>query len=115
MPILPPQVLSGILPISRVSAVPACIHYAARLLPIERILKLAHPATQLAEPADKRTWRDGQRPEARKTKDISWTGMDILTAYADAKGWLTAKAGRQDINRAGNASACDTRCVVDCG
>lgn len=30
--------------------------------------------------------------------------MDILTAYADKKGWVTAKAGRPDVNRAGNAS-----------
>lgn len=30
--------------------------------------------------------------------------MDILTAYANLKGWVTAKAGRPDIHRAGNAS-----------
>jgi len=30
--------------------------------------------------------------------------MDILTAYADKKGWVTAKAGRPDVHRAGNAS-----------
>ena len=33
-----------------------------------------------------------------------WTAMDILTSYADQKGWVTAKAGRPDVNRAGNAS-----------
>jgi len=31
--------------------------------------------------------------------------MDVLTAYANAKGWVTAKAGRPDVHRAGNASA----------
>ena len=35
--------------------------------------------------------------------------MDVLTAYADAKSWVTAKAGRPDINRAGNASECTFR------
>jgi hypothetical protein len=30
--------------------------------------------------------------------------MDILTAFANYKGWVTAKAGRPDIHRAGNAS-----------
>jgi hypothetical protein len=30
--------------------------------------------------------------------------MDVLTAYADKKGWVTAKAGRPDIGRAGNSS-----------
>lgn len=28
--------------------------------------------------------------------------MDILTAFALKKGWVTAKAGRPDVNRAGN-------------
>ncbi|PPR02699.1 hypothetical protein CVT26_009802 [Gymnopilus dilepis] len=99
------QVLSGILPISRVSAVPACIHFAAQLLPLERIYNLVHPSVRLPPVEDKRTWRDGQKLEER-TKDLektTWTAMDILIAYADAKGWVTAKAGRPDIHRAGNA------------
>jgi len=29
--------------------------------------------------------------------------MDVLSAYATKKGWVTAKAGRPDANRAGNA------------
>jgi hypothetical protein len=29
--------------------------------------------------------------------------MDVLVAYANQKGWVTAKAGRPDTNRAGNA------------
>jgi len=32
-----------------------------------------------------------------------WTAMDILTAYATKKGWVTAQAGRPDVHRAGNA------------
>ncbi|KAG2022935.1 GTPase [Coprinopsis cinerea AmutBmut pab1-1] len=97
------QVLSGILPISRVSAIPACIHYAAQLLPLERVLRLEHPS--LSEPAaeDKRTWREGMRPSADKPEKKRWTAMEILTAYANAKGWVTAKAGRPDVHRAGNA------------
>lgn len=31
--------------------------------------------------------------------------MDILIAFAVKKGWVTAKAGRPDINRAGNFSS----------
>ncbi|KIM47738.1 hypothetical protein M413DRAFT_208353 [Hebeloma cylindrosporum] len=101
------QVLCGILPISRVSAVPSCIYFAAKLLPLERILKLVHPSTKLAPVEDKRTWRDGRKTEAEEPSGDStspaWTAMDILTAYADAKGWVTAKAGRPDVHRAGNA------------
>ena len=32
--------------------------------------------------------------------------MDVLAAYAGKKGWVTAKAGRPDVNRAGNAGEC---------
>ncbi|KAH9944200.1 P-loop containing nucleoside triphosphate hydrolase protein [Epithele typhae] len=103
------QVLSGILPISRVSAVPLCIHHAAQLLPLERVLGLTHPSLVLPPLVDKRTWRDGARPPPAApspSTDPVWTAMDILTAYAARKGWVTAKAGRPDVNRAGNASAC---------
>jgi hypothetical protein len=96
------QVLSGILPISNVSAIPSCIHYASSLLPLERIFKLTHPLLTTPLPEDKRTWRHGV-PSHVKEKSVQWTAMDILTAYADKKGWVTAKAGRSDIMRAGNA------------
>jgi len=143
------QVLSGVLPISRISAVPFCVHQLARLLPLEQILELTHPSSHTSpissatatvastgdrgsnlqsskstpkaksssKPAptnaifveDKRTWRPGQRPLER-TKAQSgaprWTANDIMTAYAERKGWVTAKAGRPDIHRAGNASEC---------
>lgn len=35
---------------------------------------------------------------------LVWTAMDILTAFALKKRWVTAKAGRPDVNRAGNSS-----------
>jgi ribosome biogenesis GTPase A len=35
---------------------------------------------------------------------MHWTATEIMTAYANKKGWVTAKAGRPDIHRAGNAS-----------
>ena len=95
------------------SAIPLCIHHAASLLPLEKILGLAHPSLAAPPVEDKRTWRAGMRPaeahqQQQKDKDkaLVWTAMDILTAYANKKGWVTAKAGRPDVNRAGNASAC---------
>ena len=36
------QVLSGVLPISRISAVPFCVHQLARVLPLEQIVQLTH-------------------------------------------------------------------------
>ncbi|OSD03292.1 P-loop containing nucleoside triphosphate hydrolase protein [Trametes coccinea BRFM310] len=116
------QVLSAILPISRVSAISLCIYHAAQLLPLEQILGLEHPA--LAEPSVeyKRTWREGMRPahaaaaaaaaegdaatqqQPRRAKEPVWTAMDIMTAYALKKGWVTARVGGPDVKRAGNAS-----------
>lgn len=75
-------------------------------MPLERIYNLTHPTLSTPSPEDKRTWRDGARPSVSKEKEVKWTAMDVLTAYADAKGWVTAKAGRPDVHRAGNARAC---------
>jgi len=99
------QVLSGILPISRVSAVPSCIYFAAQFLPLEQIFNQVHPGTKELLAEDKRTWRDGMKPkDSIKSPDqLNWTAMDILTAYADAKGWVTAQAGRPDVHRGGNS------------
>lgn len=97
------QVLSGILPISRVSAIPFCIYQIGQLLPLEIILGLTHPSANSAPVEDKRTWRDGKQPSL-KDKKTHWTATEIMTAYANKKGWVTAKAGRPDIHRAGNAS-----------
>ncbi|KAF8634956.1 hypothetical protein AX15_000682 [Amanita polypyramis BW_CC] len=96
------QVLCGILPISRISAVPACIHFSGNVLPLERILSLNHPNASAGPVEDKRTWREGMRPLAGTSKSEAWTGMDILIANANARGWVTAKAARPDIHRAGN-------------
>lgn len=98
------QVLSGILPISKISAIPACINYISQLLPLERVYNLSHPVSSEVPVEDKRTWREGMQPP--KPKPAQWTAMDILTAYANVKGWVTAKAGRPDVHRAGNASEC---------
>ncbi|KAK7064098.1 P-loop containing nucleoside triphosphate hydrolase protein [Favolaschia claudopus] len=95
------QVLSGILPISRVSAIPSCIYHAAELLPLEQIYHISQPTSDPV--VDKRTWREGDRPLNTQAKDKPWSAMDILIGYADAKGWQTAKAGRPDTHRAGNA------------
>jgi len=97
------QVLSGILPISKVSAIPACIHHASLLLPLERVFGLAHPSLSAPAAEDKRTWRKPRSPDRSKKPEPAWTAMDVLTAYADVKNWVTAKAGRPDVNRAGNA------------
>jgi len=100
------QVLSGILPISKVSAVPACIHHASQLLPLERVFGLTHPALSTLTAKDRRTWREPRVQVQSEKLEPAWTAMDVLIAYAGAKNWVTAKAGRPDVNRAGNAGVC---------
>ncbi|KAG8920161.1 hypothetical protein FRC02_001135 [Tulasnella sp. 418] len=97
------QVLSSIIPISRVSSIPSCIFNAGNLLPLERVFNLRHPSEDEPEAEDKRTWRGGMKPSTPSVAQKKWTAMDVLTAYANKKGWVTAKAGRPDVNRAGNA------------
>jgi hypothetical protein len=111
------QVLSAILPISQIPSIPSCMHFVLRHISLERILLLEHPDPLKREgKVDKRTWR-GERPSRANTaggggegtngeeekKEQSWTTMDVLTGYALKNGWVTAKAGRPDVNRAGNA------------
>lgn len=103
------QVLSGILPISKVSAISACIYHASQLLPLERVFNLVHPTLSTPGVEDKRTWRKPRTQDQSKRLELAWTAMDVLIAYADAKSWVTAKAARPDVNRAGNASACTVR------
>ncbi|CAL1695099.1 unnamed protein product [Somion occarium] len=97
------QVFSGIFPISRVSAVPLCIYHAAQLLPLERIYGLQHPSLLPKPEEDKRTWREPRAGAMKEQKELKWTAMDILTAYALKKGWMTARTGWPDVHRAGNA------------
>lgn len=86
-------------------AISLCIFFAAQLLPLEDILGLVHPSVTSPPPEDKRTWREGMRlPQSSQTQKNTWTAMDLMTAYAKKRGWVTAKAGRPDISRAGNAS-----------
>lgn len=99
------QVLSGTLPISKVSAIPACVHHASLFLPLERVFNLVHPSVWTPAAEDKRTWREPKGQNESKKPELAWTAMDVVIAYADAKNWVTAKAGRPDVNRAGNASA----------
>ncbi|KAG9001776.1 hypothetical protein FRB94_000642 [Tulasnella sp. JGI-2019a] len=97
------QVLASILPISQMASIPSCISFAANLLPLEEVFSLAEVKKEEDAIQDKRTWRaDVQRKVAPEAAG-KWTAMNILTSYADKKGWVTAKAGRPDINRAGNA------------
>ncbi|KAG8709799.1 hypothetical protein FRC08_018044 [Ceratobasidium sp. 394] len=100
------QVLSNVLPISQIPALPACIRYAGSLMPIEDIFSVDRSMLEPEEVLeDKRTWREGMRPPNAKddTEKQGWTALHVMSAYATKRGWKTAKAGRPDAMRAGNA------------
>lgn len=75
------QVLSGILPIQNVEPV---LYFISQRLPLEDILKLNHPDLDIKE------------------EDRFWTCDDILNAFAELYNYKTAKAGRNDLYRAGS-------------
>jgi len=51
----------------------------------------------------KRTWRGAREKGPEEREKDEWTAMGVLEAYAEEKGWVTAKAGRPDVGRAGNS------------
>ncbi|ODN99483.1 GTPase [Cryptococcus wingfieldii CBS 7118] len=74
------QALAGIIPISQIPSLPSCLTFASSHLPIETIFKRAR-----------------KRDEERKHR---WSVGGVLEERAIDKGFMTAKGGRPDINRA---------------
>ncbi|KAF8711714.1 P-loop containing nucleoside triphosphate hydrolase protein, partial [Rhizoctonia solani] len=101
------QVLSNVLPIAQIPALPACIRYVGGIMPIEDIFGVNRSMLEIEEMVeDKRTWREGMRPAAKEDPSQEahkWTSLQVMNAYATKRGWMTAKAGRPDSMRAGNA------------
>jgi hypothetical protein len=80
------QVLGGIIPIQNTEIVS---QYVFKRVPLEKILGLP-PAPVVEDP------RRGRRP-------VGWTTDDILSKHALSHSFITAKAGRPDVSRAGAA------------
>ncbi|CEL53879.1 hypothetical protein RSOLAG1IB_06661 [Rhizoctonia solani AG-1 IB] len=101
------QVLSNVLPIAQIPALPACIRYVGNVMPIEDIFGVDTSMLEVEEVVeDKRTWREGMKPTVKQgpsSEVHKWTALQVMSAYASKRGWMTAKAGRPDSMRAGNA------------
>ncbi|KAM0746380.1 P-loop containing nucleoside triphosphate hydrolase protein [Meredithblackwellia eburnea MCA 4105] len=102
------QVLSGILPIQNVELV---LHFIAQRMPLERILSLTYPDGEEVEVENKTKKNefsldddeeDFELEEEAPTKKARWTTDAILTAFAQQQGFITAKAARPDLYRAGS-------------
>ncbi|CAM5105107.1 unnamed protein product [Natator depressus] len=79
------QILSGIYPISQIQEPYNAVGYLASRIPIQALLKLRHPNTE-----------EG-KPETR------WCAWDICEAWAEKRGYKTAKVARNDVYRAANS------------
>lgn len=76
------QVLASVLPIQNVEIV---VHFLSQRLPLELALNLRRPEEYEPSPGDS-----------------FWTSDDILNSYAEQLNFKTAKAGRNDLYRAGS-------------
>ncbi|KAM8954293.1 guanine nucleotide-binding protein-like 1 [Pelodytes ibericus] len=75
------QLLSGIYPIAQIQEPYTSVGYLACRIPVSKLLKLSHPD---------------------KSQD-NWTAWGICEAWADKRGYKTAKAARSDTYRAANS------------
>ncbi|XP_006275314.1 guanine nucleotide-binding protein-like 1 [Alligator mississippiensis] len=79
------QILSGIYPISQIQDPYTAVGYLAARIPIQTLLKLRHPDA-----------------EGNQLK-TQWCAWDICEAWAEKRGYKTAKAARNDVYRAANS------------
>ncbi|NXX13485.1 GNL1 protein, partial [Podargus strigoides] len=76
----PPQVLAGVYPISQLQEPYSAVGFLAARIPLPELLQLGAPAA------------------AR-----GWTAWDICEAWAEKRGYKTARAARNDAYRAANS------------
>ncbi|GAA5953335.1 hypothetical protein JCM3765_005008 [Sporobolomyces pararoseus] len=94
------QVLAGVLPVQNIEPT---LRFIGQRLPLEKVLKLKHE-DDVEEEQKQEQDEFALEVEPKKTKKEEkgrWTTDELLAAYADQQGFITAKVGRPDIYRAG--------------
>ncbi|ORE11072.1 P-loop containing nucleoside triphosphate hydrolase protein [Rhizopus microsporus var. microsporus] len=76
------QIISGMYPIAQVQEPYSAIRYLAERIPLEKILSLTPPDF---------------------SRDYQWSAWTICEAFAEQRGFHTAKAAQPDVYRAANA------------
>uniref|UniRef100_A0A1A7Y148 Guanine nucleotide-binding protein-like 1 n=1 Tax=Iconisemion striatum TaxID=60296 RepID=A0A1A7Y148_9TELE len=87
------QILAGIYPVSQLQEPYTSVGYLCERTPFLSVLKLKHPSLQEPE----------QQPGQRGCKEPEWTAWDVCEAWAERRGYKTAKAARNDVYRAANS------------
>ncbi|XP_058504864.1 guanine nucleotide-binding protein-like 1 isoform X1 [Solea solea] len=87
------QILAGIYPVSQLQEPYSSVGYLCERTPFLSALKLQHPSLLEKEAH--------LRNEGSNT--MSWTAWDVCEAWAERRGYKTAKAARNDVYRAANS------------
>ncbi|XP_068179426.1 guanine nucleotide-binding protein-like 1 [Antennarius striatus] len=87
------QILAGIYPVSQLQEPYSSVGYLCERTSFLSVLKLKHPS--LLE-------NDCHEGELR-SEDFKWTAWDVCEAWAERRGYKTAKAARNDVYRAANS------------
>ncbi|CAF97816.1 unnamed protein product, partial [Tetraodon nigroviridis] len=85
------QILSGIYPLAQVQEPYSSVGYLCERVSFLSVLKLQHPRLEDRD-------QGAQPPEG-----LGWTAWDVCEAWAEKKGYKTAKAARNDVYRAANS------------
>lgn len=80
------QILAGSFPIAQVREPYTAIRYIAERIPLQKLLKLKHP----------------DAVGNTLGHSLAWSPFDICDAWAEKRGFITAKAARNDTYRAAN-------------
>ncbi|XP_068426723.1 guanine nucleotide-binding protein-like 1 [Clinocottus analis] len=87
------QILAGIYPIAQLQEPYSSVGYLCERTPFLSVLKLKHPRLMEIKPH--------QRNE--ESEGLNWTAWDVCEAWAERRGYKTAKAARNDVYRAANS------------
>ncbi|XP_049586296.1 guanine nucleotide-binding protein-like 1 isoform X1 [Syngnathus scovelli] len=87
------QILAGIYPVSQLQEPYSSVGYLCERTPFLSVLKLKHPNLEEGD----------SRQGERLSDEEPWTAWDVCEAWAERRGYKTAKAARNDVYRAANS------------
>ncbi|CAG6015023.1 guanine nucleotide-binding protein-like 1 [Menidia menidia] len=87
------QILAGIYPVAQLQEPYTSVGYLCERTPFLSVLKLKHPSLQESK---------SQQGE-QGSEEPSWSAWDVCEAWAERRGYKTAKAARNDVYRAANS------------
>ncbi|XP_071765072.1 guanine nucleotide-binding protein-like 1 [Centroberyx gerrardi] len=87
------QILAGIYPVSQLQEPYSSVGYLCERTLFLSVLKLKHPSLLELPP----------HLEHQGSEELSWTAWDVCEAWAERRGYKTAKAARNDVYRAANS------------